>query len=551
MSESKGDTQIINRNGYTIFPHERRNEVVALEDQLSGQLKDLIKYAESSPFAVVRRDGSEPLPPFLNRCDGGPFDLRQGDEAHVVVLFEGDCSVQVPRRLPWRLLRELYMLRLRVTPDTCYFKTEGLIAKDYPENGIMSVRCFARGLGGSGRNVSFDVDVHGGGQQSDKKSGPLMRNGNYYSQPQPQKARKRRNRKARQRQALTMAFPLLSDCAMAYCLALTDPFGEMPVLPCIPDMINIPSFKFKARVTGTFVIGTAGVGWVVMDPFAMMYNNGAASTSSTISTALLSTNASYTNTTYTWSLTGTALSTGVIGSNSGSMFTYAALSGDGLNPNNEIRLVGAGLRARYVGQPLYRAGRMVMYRDRSNTNITTGCNMLTFTKDQVYQTCPVNEDYQAVTFSHCKPITIGYQQVSLFNAGVNGGVNSFCMIAYIEAGAAASGQLMEFDAVAFFEVVGNDLGQPTPSDSDPLGYAAVNSALPTVNPTQASSLLSSVYDGAVTGIQTMSGQVGQLAGASASFLGQQAARAGMGMATYAIQSALRAGMHGRLNPQLL
>jgi len=95
------------------------------------------------------------------------------------------------------------------------------------------------------------------------------------------------------------------------------------------------------------------------------------------------------------------------------------------------------------------------------------------------------------------------------------------------------------------------LGQPTPSDSDPLGYAAVNSALPTVNPTQASSLLSSVYDGAVTGIQTMSGQVGQVAGASASFLGQQAARAGMGMATYAIQSALRAGMHGRLNPQLL
>jgi hypothetical protein len=61
----------------------------------------------------------------------------------------------------------------------------------------------------------------------------------------------------------------LSRCAMFYAKALSNPWGEFEMLPCVPADPPMPTYRFRAITRGQFVTGTTGFGFVgvkALDP---------------------------------------------------------------------------------------------------------------------------------------------------------------------------------------------------------------------------------------------------------------------------------------------
>lgn len=58
----------------------------------------------------------------------------------------------------------------------------------------------------------------------------------------------------------------LSSAAMQYAKAMCNPFGEFEELPCIPSSPPAETYRFRALQRFSFTTGTAGYGFVSMDP---------------------------------------------------------------------------------------------------------------------------------------------------------------------------------------------------------------------------------------------------------------------------------------------
>ena len=109
----------------------------------------------------------------------------------------------------------------------------------------------------------------------------------------------------------------LSDCLLSYIKASTDPFLTLPVDPCIPDSIPVPSYKYNTTMMGTMIVGTSGVGVVLFDPITAAASGLGYSGSYSDFPLLLST-AAYD---YTWVTTNpTDIPTKLVGVNSKFVF---------------------------------------------------------------------------------------------------------------------------------------------------------------------------------------------------------------------------------------
>jgi len=250
----------------------------------------------------------------------------------------------------------------------------------------------------------------------------------------------------------------ISQCTRDYAAALIDPWNmERP--PCIPDFIVLPSYKVGFRARGTFAIGTNGVGFVTINPYAVANTGGGGATSVA---------GTYTDTTYTGTTYALFGATGVNQYINDSSFITGNVGPNGI----QYRVVGCGLKCRYTGIEFNRGGRVIAYRNPTNQDAPGGATGSDFLNNRETQISPSDRKYHYVCFRPAIPTDVTYSGV------INSGAAP--MLLYIDGG--APGTSYEFDAIWWYECIGSLLPARSRSHSDPIGLAAVEATLPLMQP---------------------------------------------------------------------
>lgn len=315
-----------------------------------------------------------------------------------------------------------------------------------------------------------------------------------------------------------MAKGQLSPCAKLYAQALINPFGDFEGMPCIPDLIATPSFKFAARATGIFTIGTTGIGFVAVNPFSLVTSAKQKVPSTSGGSALFQ--APVYATTAAYALSGIQVPQCNLNSDPAGFVSSLSDSPFGAFDNKyKVRLVGCGIKTRYMGKELDRAGRVVLYTEPSNITIgagqhdtngvvqdrgvwqpfnTTICIPISELMHNKSSTMTVaSRKVQFVNYKPSMQEELSYKTfpstdddiVNLIdtyaswggNWPLNGGsadyltaTPRYSMLYYVDGATPSSS--WEFECIAFYEVTGTDLPNITMSHSDPVGLAAVNQA---------------------------------------------------------------------------
>lgn len=155
----------------------------------------------------------------------------------------------------------------------------------------------------------------------------------------------------------------LSDCAVRYARALKDPFNP-DLQACIPIGPCFPSAKYTVFKEGTGATNSAGFGWVAVSPNDTFAND---------STSLKYTSSAFVPTVADFSATGTGINL-VLLSNGPATAAQTASAGA-----NRARIVGLGLRVRFIGKELDRAGRVCGMMSPNHLAFGAGVTMDTFT----------------------------------------------------------------------------------------------------------------------------------------------------------------------------
>lgn len=302
------------------------------------------------------------------------------------------------------------------------------------------------------------------GRANGQRKGQLARNGNKKENGTRYDDGEITKRNARMK--LASKTDPLSMCAKLYAIAAVDPWG-CPEPPCVPDNVNLPSFKFAARNRGTIQTGAAGsVGFVSVSPYNMVQQNNP---------SVWSTNTAF---------TGTATSTGAgVGSNpSDSPFPRTVFVKSSTNVSQTYRIVGAGIRVRYTGPEQFRSGQVICYSAPGNQVIPDGITGPTLLNSRNATTAVCDREWHSVVWKPASPTDLDYFDLDSVNSNANIGRiddNSGCLLVFVTG---VNGNCaFEFEAVTWFEVLGAQLPGLTPSHSDATGLAAVSSARGVVN----------------------------------------------------------------------
>jgi len=178
-------------------------------------------------------------------------------------------------------------------------------------------------------------------------------------QPQNQRNRRQRRRRGRPRNAArNVPKEIVHPCTRHYLQVLTDPFTffNTEAEVCIPDNKAAPSWKYQSRVRGTFQVGPKSFGFVGVAPFS-----GVSNEQKFLSHSL----ENFTSTRPT--VVDPAIPPSppeiVLSPDQGMPYGDSDL--------RQWRLVGCGLRARYIGTELNRGGQVLLckgYGDDDDLN---------------------------------------------------------------------------------------------------------------------------------------------------------------------------------------
>jgi hypothetical protein len=284
----------------------------------------------------------------------------------------------------------------------------------------------------------------------------------------------------------------LSPCAENYLRVLTTPFTSVKEgMACIPDSITLPSYKFKVSSRGTFSSNTTNsFGFVSVDPFVGVQNDS--TTISGYSNAMVN----YTNGGNVGGAYQVPGNTGVTPSPSNSEWSLASITAP--STAAQFRLVGCGLRARYIGIELYRGGRMLCYKTRNNTSIPNGVTTSQLLADNYYHTVPIDRKWHQITYFPSRTSDISY---NTFVAPATSSSDTRCMAIFVD-NVNSAGNAFEFETVAYYEYIANSINIPTTqSHSDPAGFGAVLTGLPTSLKDTAASLYNTVKAGALQALE--------------------------------------------------
>jgi hypothetical protein len=318
---------------------------------------------------------------------------------------------------------------------------------------------------------------------------------------------KRLKRNANKRQAkqiVNARIPgtTVAQCTKSYVRALTNPFTNFRELPCIPDTLVNPSFKFSSKCQGIFTTGATGVGWVTVNPWFMCYNNGT-DFGVASSKPVACTDISYPLGIYSWQVVAGVPTLGVVTSNSNSQFTFADFANNGW----DYRLVACGLKVKYIGSSFRNQGRYIVYREQGNDPVPNPVMSSTLLTDQYSNTCPVNGTKEVVVTYQPAEFTYTSYKDHAFYQPLNTTPTSqipYTMLIYVEGGDTEIPQAFEYEVVAYFEVLGRRLTL-TPSHSDPVGFGQAVAALPNRIPLTSpavveNQLMKNLVEGLRTGI---------------------------------------------------
>jgi len=245
------------------------------------------------------------------------------------------------------------------------------------------------------------------------------------------------------------------------------------------------------KCRGVFSTGTLGVGYCLFDPWASLISDGGiAGGADLCSRAVIYTNVNYASDHLVWASAGGVFTTaGVVGAQTNSIFPGASLAG------KECRLVCAGLRCRYIGTDFRNQGRVILYRSQGNNNIAHGGTIdgNALLNDFYTATIPVSRKTEYVYYLADTASLLGYQVWDgNFNGYSNAAQQHYSYLIFIDGGDTVTPQSWEFETVSYFELTGSFIAL-TKSESDPSGFGAVMSSLPTTAPTITSSLMESNF----------------------------------------------------------
>jgi hypothetical protein len=267
---------------------------------------------------------------------------------------------------------------------------------------------------------------------------------------------------------------VISPCTQSFIKVMTNPFGSFNDLPCIPDVISIPSFRFSAKSRGIMTVGTAGTGFVALNPWLLVDSNPGSNANGT-DFPVQYTTATYTAASAVNTYNGGAFPIGVFGAASNSFLTAATLALIGV----QYRLVGAGIRIGYAGSLINRGGRILLWHLQGNANPAPTFSIAQALQDNFSRAVTEKGIEHGVCYQCDNPDLLGYYSFNGYQQSVAGNVNRTCM--YLAVDGATAGNSYWFEAVGFFELIGT--GMPLQgSESDPIGFAAAMAAKPTIVP---------------------------------------------------------------------
>lgn len=256
----------------------------------------------------------------------------------------------------------------------------------------------------------------------------------------------------------------LSLCANDYLKVLEDPFSGKTA--CVPSEFNFPSLKHSVTAFGTFTTGTAGVGFVSVQPFETPFNG------STNATPAGSVN--FSGSTFTGTAFAPASATGVFEAN-----TDTPYFGIAANSIVQARLVGCGLRVRNTTPMLNRGGSLVGIEELNHQSLQLNAFTLQICmmEDTASPMAASSDAWKSVTYHPNNPIDIDWYTAA--GSYANGPyINDF--LGFIANAPPSTPQTFEWQVVAAFEAKGTSVQGLTASHSDPVGFAAVQNAVSSV-----------------------------------------------------------------------
>jgi len=315
----------------------------------------------------------------------------------------------------------------------------------------------------------------------------------------------------------------LSECLLLYAQASIDPFARLIKMPCIPDNLCAPSFKFMSKVETQFTVGQTGIGFVAMNPWTMAGNNfGFPSTY--VDAPIACTTGNYTLATV--NIGAAEVTNGDIEIfNSNSPFNAVTIQG------TPLRLVAAGIEIEYTGQLLNQSGAITVVQQPGlqytpNPSTVSGIRL-----DPRARTCANSKDNRCyVSYYPTNEDVLSYKLGTNYVASDIGGPTNNHPLLIVVSGA-TPGITFMVRAVAYFEMQ-LAIADATPSEADPIGFPAFQAArtqtLPSSSP---QSDLRSVLLNTVKNIgRTISGMGGTIGGAIGASLGNPVAGAALGTA---------------------
>jgi len=273
----------------------------------------------------------------------------------------------------------------------------------------------------------------------------------------------------------------LSKCLLSFARASIDPFDNITEMPCIPDVITAPAFRFRTYLEADVVVGTEGVGFAVMQPWNMLIDNNGIFSGAYSDFPVITTTSTYASNNYGWVI-GDFASGFIDGWNPQSQLSNLDIQTDGVS----YRLVAAGMELDYTGVLLDQSGMVsVLQWDGLNT-IPNPITIPVIRQHPRSQTCATSREarcYIRYEPTDCTNFTYinfnryyssprfyappGYYPLGIFISGATPGIT------------------FRVRAVAFFEVQSLNL-PATPSEADPVGFPAFQAArsahLPTPDP---------------------------------------------------------------------
>jgi len=264
----------------------------------------------------------------------------------------------------------------------------------------------------------------------------------------------------------------LSECLLRFARASIDPFYDSDDLPCIPDNLSLPSYKFYASVDTTMTVGTTGIGYVAMNPWTMACNDNGANVTS-IDYPIVCTTGIYEQANYVNQ--PVLLSTQTLGTNSNSPYDVDFIG------SGDIRLVAAGVEIMYIGQLLNQSGAVTVLQNDGLRDFPDQTSVATIRKNPRAVTCATSKDSRCyVTYCPTNTDVLSYKPLSNYRPSEEGVTGNFPLLIIVSG--ATPGITFQIRARSYFEAQLYN-SSTTPSHADPIGFPAFQSARTMTKPT--------------------------------------------------------------------